>query len=919
VGTLGNDLRVEFKAVGDTVNLASRMEGLAQPGSTYVSGETFKLTEGLFRYQSLGEKEAKGKHEPVAVYRVIGPSKQRTRFDVSAERGLTTFVGRDRELELLLDGFERAKEGRGESFSITAEAGVGKSRLLYEFRKAVANEDVTFLEGKCLSYSRGVTYHPVIDILKSNFDVGDENGDVEIRQKVRNGLQVLGVVDGASTLPYILELLGVKDSGIDKIPMSPEARKDRTIEAVKRITLKGSEIRPLIIAIEDLHWIDKSSEEYLKNFLDSIPGARILLIFTYRPEFVHTWGAKSYHSQLNLNRLSNRESLAMVTYLLGTQEIETNLKELVLEKTEGIPFFIEEFIKSLKDLEIIEKKDSAYYLAKGAVEVTIPSTIQDVIMTRVDTLPEGAKEVLQTGSVIEREFSYELIKRVTGISQDELLSYLSVLKDSELLYERGIYPNSAYIFKHALTKEVVYDSILTKRRKRLHNEIGIAIEALSGINIEESCAILAEHFVAGENYEKGAKYSNLTAKQARKRSAFNDAISYAKKNVYCIEKLPQTDDMQKRRIDARTWLGHYYLQMNYWEESKKAIEPIVKLAVKKDYKRRLPQIYTIMGQNNFTTKQDLSEVFSHLEAAIKIAEEINDFASISLANIFYGIFKGSNCEFEKGLSSLEKALEISITANHLWGISQLKSIISLQIYFYQGNGNLAYQTSKEAVRIAEESGDIHSKAMSYSHHGFSLINKGFLEKALERFLKAITLCERINLFSHNAIAQYGLGETYSEMGENKNAERHFNQAVGLMEKIKHDPSFMRLNRICAARAKAMNNEKNIDLETVYRCEKDNKIKIYEGSMAKYVGEILLNINHQYMSEAEGWIKKAIEADYRNGMMWHLGRDYTFYAELFKRKGYLANAKEKLSKAIGILKECGADGWVEKYENELAEL
>jgi tetratricopeptide (TPR) repeat protein len=701
--------------------------------------------------------------------------------------------------------------------------------------------------------------------------------------------------------------------------MSPEARKDRTVEAVKLITLKGSEIRPLIIATEDLHWMDKSSEEYLKNLLDSIPGARILLIFTYRPEFVHTWGGKSYHSQLTLNRLSNRESLAMITNLLGTEEIETNLKELVLEKTEGIPFFIEEFIKSLKDLGIIERKDGAYYLAKGVAEVTIPSTIQDVIMTRVDTLPEGVKEVIQTGSVIEREFSYELIKRVTGISQDELLSYLSVLKDSELLYERGIYPHSTYIFKHALTKEVVYDSILTKRRKRLHNEIGIAIEALSGINIEESYAILAEHFVTGQNYVKGAKYSNLTAKQARKRSAFNDAITYAKKNVYCIEKLPQTDDMQKRRIDARTWLGHYYLQMNYWEESKKAIEPIVKLAIKKVYKRRLPQIYTIMGANNYSIKQNMSEIFSHMEKAIKIAEEINDFASISLANIFYGIYKGSNCEFEKGLSSLEKALEISMAANHLWGISQIKSIISLQIYFYQGNGNLAYETSKEAIRTAEECGDIHSKAMSYSHHGFSIINKGFLEEAPEHFLKTITLCERINLFSHNAIAQYGLGETYSEMGENKKAERHFNQAVRLSEKIKHDPSFERLNRICAARAKAMNNEKNIDLENLYRYEKDNKIKIYEGSMAKYIAGIILDIDDQNMSEAEGWIKKAIEADYRNGMMWHLGRDYALYADLFKRKGDLTKAKEKLNKAIGILQECGADGWVEKYENELAEL
>ena len=396
VGTLGNDLRVEFKAVGDTVNLASRMEGLAEPGTSYVTEETFKLTEGFFRFEALGDGKVKGKEEPVNVYRVIAPSTRRTRFDVSAERGLTHFVGRERELELLLDGFERAKSGRGQAFSIMAEAGVGKSRLLYEFRKAVANEDVTFLEGKCLSYSRGVAYHPVIDILKANFDIREGDGDSEVREKVKRQLKVLRV-DEASTLPYLLELLSVKDSGIDKIPMSPEGRKDRIMEALKRIVLKGSEIRPLIMAFEDLHWIDKSSEDVFKNLLDSIAGAKVFLIFTYRPEFVHAWGGKSFHSQVNLNRLSNRESLAMVTHLLGTEEIDSGLEELILEKTEGVPFFIEEFIKSLKDLKIIERKDNKYFLAKDIQDVAIPSTIQDVIMARVDSLPEVRKKYFRPG------------------------------------------------------------------------------------------------------------------------------------------------------------------------------------------------------------------------------------------------------------------------------------------------------------------------------------------------------------------------------------------------------------------------------------------------------------------------------------------------------------------------------------------
>jgi len=289
VGTLGNDLRVEFKAVGDTVNLAARMEQLAEPGTTYVTEDTFILTEGYFRFEALGEKEIKGKEKSLKVYQVIAPSTRRTRFDVSAERGLTPFVGRQRELELLLDGYERSKEGRGQAISIISEAGIGKSRLLYEFRKAVTNEDVTFLEGRCLSYSRNIAYHPIVDVLRANFDIQDTDTDQETREKVTRFLKALNI-DEASTLPYLLELLSVKDSGIEKIQMSPEARKDRTLESLKRITLKGAELRHVIMAIEDLHWMDRSSEDALKELLESIPGAKVFLIFTYRPEFIHTWG-----------------------------------------------------------------------------------------------------------------------------------------------------------------------------------------------------------------------------------------------------------------------------------------------------------------------------------------------------------------------------------------------------------------------------------------------------------------------------------------------------------------------------------------------------------------------------------------------------------------------------------------------------
>ncbi len=459
------------------------------------------------------------------VYLVLAPSTRTTRFDVSAERGLTRFIGRERELELLLDSFERAKAGRGQAVSIMGEAGVGKSRLLYEFRKAVANEDRLFLEGKCLSYGRGAAYHSIIDILKSIFGVDDGDADSDVTEKVKRELTTLGV-DEASTLPYLLELLSVRDSGIDKILMSPEARKHRICGALQRIILKGSEYRTLVFAFEDLHWMDKSSEEAAKYLMESIPGARVLMIFTYRPEFVHTWGGKSFHSQLTLNRLSNRESLTMVADFLGSDNMAPDLQDLILEKTEGVPFFIEEFVRSLRDMGIIERTNYTYHLPKELDRVAIPSTIQDVIMARVDSLPDASKEVLQAGSAIEREFTYELIKAVTELPEQELLSQLSALKDAELLYERGIFPQSTYVFRHSLTREVVYDSILTNKKKKLHHQIGNAIEESYHHDIADHYGVLTDHFLAGDSYQKAAQYARLASKKAQKMASLNDAILY---------------------------------------------------------------------------------------------------------------------------------------------------------------------------------------------------------------------------------------------------------------------------------------------------------------------------------------------------------------------------------------------------------
>jgi class 3 adenylate cyclase/tetratricopeptide (TPR) repeat protein len=659
VGTVGNDLRVEFKAVGDTVNLASRVEGLADAGTTYITEDTFKITEGLFRFEALGEKQIKGKKEPVKVYRAIAPSTSRTRFDVSAERGLTPFVGRERELELLIDGFERVKAGRGQAFSIVSEAGIGKSRLLYEFRKAVASADVMFLEGRCLSYSSGVAYPSVIDILKANFDIRPGDRDLQIREKVKKGLEILGL-DEASSLPYLLELFSVKDSGIDKIPMSPEAKKDRIIEVINRIALKGSQIRPLILAYEDLHWSDKSSEEVLKYGLEGIAGARVLMIFTYRPEFVHTWGGKSYHNQINLNRLSNRESLSMVADLLNTEHIDSELEELILEKTEGVPFFIEEFIKSLNDLKIIEKRNSTSRLLKDVQDVTIPSTVQDVIMARVDSLPEGAKEVLQSGSAIEREFSYDLIKRVKQLPEQELLSHLSVLKDSELLYERGIYPDTTYIFKHALTRDVVYESILSKKKKNLHETIGDVLKELYADRIEEQYELLAHHYALSEQWEKAVHFGRLAAEKANKLSQFQPAVTIYEQTADWLSKLPENKIRQESLVDIQLeicWSNIGLGQLEKAEQVGLQAETTAKLL---DDRVRLGITYLGIG-NSYVFRGNFKKTEHYALQAIEYLEGTAEERALAIANsllggcyIGQGLWRKSEPHISKAVRTYEK-------------------------------------------------------------------------------------------------------------------------------------------------------------------------------------------------------------------------------------------------------------------------
>jgi len=918
VGTLGNDLRVEFKAVGETVNLASRMEGLAEPGATYVTEDTFKLIEGFFRFEALGEKEVKGRKEPIGVYRVIGPSTRKTRFDVSAERGLTPLVGRGRELEILLDAFEMAKGGEGQAVSIISEAGLGKSRLLYEFRKAIANEDITFLEGKCLSYSRGVAYHPVIDILKSNFNVKEGDGEAEIKEKVRNGLKVMDV-DETSTLPYLLALLSIKDKSIDKIPISAEARKQRIIEALIQISLKGSEIRPLVMAIEDLHWIDKSSEEALKTLLGSIAGARVFLIFTFRPEFTPIWGLKSYYGQINLNRLSKREGLAMVNKLLATTKMDMDLEELILRKTEGVPFYIEEFVKSLMELRFIEKINNRYQLTKDAQKVKIPSTINDIIMARVDRLPEKTKSLLQTGAVIGREFNHDILRRVTGLSGKELQSKLSLPRDIEIIYEQGVYPETLYIFKHALTREVLYKSIITRKKKAIHHQVAQAIEDLWQDNIEGYYGVLAQHFIDGDNYEKGAEYSKLAGKNMERAGSLNESINFALMRISCLEKLPRSDFVERKIAQVRAVLGVLLIGMNNFKRAEEIVSPIAESALKDDDQKVNALMLTVIGSCEFVLRENFPKAFDHLENALRISMEMKDMATTAQVSYWIGCAHYLCCNFEQAEINIGRSVEITKAAKRLYAESTFKALFSHIVYYPQGKLRLGYELSKEAVDLADDSGDIWSKTFAYSAHGISCFGKGFFEEALEFLFRGRDFCRKLDQYWWGPWSNHFLGEVYFELGEYQKAIDYYEEAASLFIRYGNWPSFTTVSQLGLARAQMFNDVDDVNLGALYGYLSIPKAKLVEGWVRRYISEILLKIDAGRISEAEKWVKEAIIADGRNGTSFELARDYLVYGEVLKRKKNETQASENRQKGIEIFKKCGADGWVKRYEKEFAEL
>jgi len=493
VGKIGDDLRMDYTAQGETVGLAQRMEALAETGRPYLTEATATLAEGWFELADLGEFKVKGAPAPVQVFALDGVGSFRTRFDLSRARGFSRFVGRAGDLATLEAALEQALEGQGQVVGIVADAGVGKSRLCLEFTDRCRARGITVREAQAVSHGRNIPLLPVLQLLRDIFGIDARDGDAEARQKIA-GAVVLRDAGLQRDLPLLFEFMGVPDPKRPAPPLEPDDRQRRLLALLGQLLQARSREEAGVYLVEDLHWIDRASEDFVERMVEAIAGSRSLVLVNFRPEYEVPWGGKSYYRQLPLLPLGPDSMRELLAHLLGSDLSLGDLAERIQQRAAGNPFFIEEMVQSLVDAESLEGERAAYRLVTPVPEIALPERVETLLAARIDRIGEREKHVLQTASVVGREFSRAVLEKVCEIDADDLDEALRRLTATEFVHERQIYPELEYAFKHPLTQEVAYHSLLGERRRASHAAVASAIEELESGSPDEVASLLAHHY-----------------------------------------------------------------------------------------------------------------------------------------------------------------------------------------------------------------------------------------------------------------------------------------------------------------------------------------------------------------------------------------------------------------------------------------
>jgi predicted ATPase/class 3 adenylate cyclase len=764
VRAIGNDLHMDYSAVGQHTHLAARMEQLAAPGSILLTAAVLRLVEGLVRVNALGALPVKGFTEPVEGFELLGASDLRRRLQAAALRGLTHFVGREPELAALTQALARAGAGHGQVVALVGEAGVGKSRLVYECIHSHRTQGWRVLEAASVSYGKATPYFPVLELLKRYAQVDDHDDARTVRAKVTGHVLTLDETL-QETLPALLSLLEALPEDSPFLHLDPSQRRQRTLAALQRLLLRDSQVQPLLLVFEDLHWIDSETQALLDGLVERLPTAQLLLLVNYRPEYQHGWASKTYYTQLRLDPLPPAGAAEVLQALLGDDASLAPLKQLLIARTEGNPFFLEESVRTLVETGVLMGAPGAYILVKPLDSLQVPATVQAVLAARIDRLPPEEKRLLQTAAVIGTEVPLPLLQAIADLPEAALHRGLAHLQAAEFLYETRLFPEPEYTFKHALTHEVAYGSLLLERRRVLHARIVEGLEALAPDRVAEQVERLAHHALRGEVWDKAVTYCQQAGARAHDHAAFREAVAAFEQALQALTHLPEHSNTRGMAIEIRLAVDHPLRALGENGRSLALLGEAEALARAIDDRAQLVRVLAEMAAV-LRVMGDFDGAIAASQQALELAVALGESALQTRASHHLGQAYHAIGDFGRAADLLRRNVE---AADRESGTRSTDLLIQSRAWLARTLSTLGAfaegrRHGEDALRLAAMEGRGDTSIVAHTGLGYLYLAQGDLEHAIRVLEPGLTLCRASGHRTNLRTIAAGLGSAYALQG-----------------------------------------------------------------------------------------------------------------------------------------------------------